>query len=62
MNSDRNLHQAFLKYDEHRKGYLNKLELKCAFIFLTGFKPGKQDLELFKNGNQDFHVDYDIFS
>ena len=46
MNSKQtaNLERAFRKYDADQKGYLNKLEFKCAFIFLTGLQPSKQDM------------------
>jgi hypothetical protein len=30
------LERAFRKYDADQKGYLTKLEFKCAFIYLTG--------------------------
>ena len=51
MEQHRLIQQAFSKYDGKRKGFLSRLEVKCAFIYLTGFKPGKQDMEIFKNGN-----------
>jgi len=35
------LHKVFAKYDTNQKGYLTKLEFKCAFIFITGLKPSK---------------------
>ena len=38
------LEQAFRKYDNSDKGYLTKLEFKCAFIYLTGMQPSKQDM------------------
>ncbi len=44
-----NLERAFIKYDSESKGYLNKLEFKCAFIFLTGMQPSKQDMQVIKN-------------
>ena len=49
------LEQAFAKYDGHGKGFLDKTEFKCAFIFLTGFKPSRQDMDAVKEfvgGNQ----------
>lgn len=38
------LQNVFNKYDHEHKGYLTKLEFKCAFIFLTGMKPTKNDI------------------
>jgi hypothetical protein len=35
---------AFRKYSS-TANTLSKLEFKCAFIFLTGFKPSKQDIK-----------------
>ena len=43
-----NLERAFRKYDADQKGYLTKLEFKCAFIFLTGLQPSKQDMQVVK--------------
>ncbi len=43
-----NIHQSFFKYDADRKHYLTKLEFKCAFIYLTGMKPSKQDMQVIK--------------
>ena len=40
------IEQAFAKYDTERKGFLNKTEFKCAFIFLTGMKPSKSDMDV----------------
>lgn len=33
------IEQAFFKYSS--EGVLDKMAFKCAFIFLTGFKPTK---------------------
>ena len=40
------IEQAFVKYDPDGKGFLTKTEFKCAFIFLTGMKPSKSDMDL----------------
>ena len=50
MNSKQsaNLVRAYRKYDADQKGYLTKLEFKCAFIFLTGLQPSKQDMQVIK--------------
>eukprot|EP00347_Sterkiella_histriomuscorum_P015392 403357193 len=40
------INQAFIKYDQGNKNYLTKLEFKCAFIYLTGMKPSKDDMLL----------------
>jgi Ca2+-binding EF-hand superfamily protein len=50
MNSKQsaNLERAFRKYDADQKGYLTKLEFKCAFIFLTGLQPSKQDMQVIR--------------
>ena len=40
--------RAFRKYDADQKGYLTKLEFKCAFIYLTGLQPSKQDMQVIK--------------
>ena len=37
---------VFAKYDTSQKGYLTKTEFKCAFIFVTGLKPSKQDMQV----------------
>jgi Ca2+-binding EF-hand superfamily protein len=42
------LTKTFSKYDSQQKGYLTKTEFKCAFIFATGLKPSKQDMQLVK--------------
>ena len=41
--------QAFAKYDQTGKGFLTKTEFKCAFIFLTGMKPSKRDMDVVKD-------------
>ena len=38
--------KAFAKYDRAGKGFLDKTEFKCAFIFLMGMKPSRKDLDL----------------
>ena len=43
-----NIQQAFFKYDADHKQYLTKLEFKCSFIYLTGMKPSKQDMQVIK--------------
>ena len=48
MNNQKNIQRAFCKYDADRKNYLTKLEFKCAFIYLTGMKPSKQDMQVIK--------------
>lgn len=48
MNTTTNIQRAFHKYDVDRKNYLTKLEFKCAFIYLTGMKPSKQDMQVIK--------------
>ena len=42
------LYKVFNKYDAHEKGFLNKTEFKCAFIFITGLKPSKSDMQVIK--------------
>ena len=37
---------AFAKYSQN--GLLEKHQFKCAFIYLTGFKPTRDDLQLAK--------------
>ena len=44
MNSK--IEAAFRKYEQG--GLLNKLQFKCAFIYLTGMSPSKQDMQLVK--------------
>lgn len=39
---------VFTKYDQGKKGFLTKLELKCAFIFMSGMKPTKDDMGVIK--------------
>jgi len=59
------MEKAFCKYDHGRKGHLTKLEFKCAFIYLTGYKPGTQDMQTVKQflGNQaEFRVSLDSFA
>ena len=36
---------AFRKYS-HDGNRINKLNFKCAFIYLTGMKPSKQDMHV----------------
>jgi hypothetical protein len=43
-----NLNNVFDKYDSGRKGFLTKTEFKCAFIFITGLKPSKDDMQVVK--------------
>lgn len=38
--------KVFAKYDGGNKGFLTKTEFKCAFIFTTGLKPSKQDMQV----------------
>lgn len=40
------LKQAFFKYSQDQ--HLDKTQFKCAFIFMTGFKPTKQDVAIAK--------------
>ena len=40
------IEDTFAKYDSQGKGFLDKTEFKCAFIFLTGMKPSKKDMVL----------------
>ena len=48
MNTHTTIQKAFYKYDADRKQYLTKLEFKCAFIYLTGMKPSKQDMQVIR--------------
>ena len=42
-----NINHAFNKYRQD-KNFLDKTEFKCAFIYLTGFKPTKEDIQVAK--------------
>ena len=54
--------KAFSKFDTNHKSYLTKTEFKCAFIFLTGFKPSKQDMALAKSTvSADFKMNSTMF-
>ena len=40
------IEQAFARYDSEAVGFLTKTQFKCAFIFLTGMKPSRRDMDL----------------
>ena len=57
------LQNAFKKYDSQNKGYLYKTEFKCAFIFLIGMRPNKDDMQVIKQfmNSNEFRMDYQTF-
>ena len=40
------IESAFARYDSEAVGFLDKTQFKCAFIFLTGMKPSRRDMDL----------------
>lgn len=46
QNNTHSIDKAFAKYDKAGKGFLDKTEFKCAFIFLMGMKPSRKDMDL----------------
>jgi len=60
MSVKKEINSAFLLFDEGNKGYLDRSDIKCAFIYLFGVKPSKSEVELMINkekGNKGLNKD-----
>lgn len=48
MSNSSKIELAFRRYSAG-EDHLNKLQFQCSFVFLTGMKPSKQDLQVVRS-------------